>query len=202
MDILLDQLNGFGAVRKVVLAVGYKAEQIIQRYRGCNTYRFDIAFSTEDEPLGTGGAIKKALPLTNSVQVLVMNGDSYVEFELAKLRDEHKASHATATLVVAKVDNIDRYGSVRIDMQTRRVARFLEKESTHGDGWINAGCYLMERASFDSVECGKPISLEREILPALVFKDAVYAHMSAGRFIDIGTPESYDTAGKMLAGCS
>lgn len=199
LDILLHQLNGFGTVRNVVLAVGYKAEQIINRYLGSKTYRFSVVFSAEDEPLGTGGAIKNALPLTSSAQVLILNGDSYVEFDLAKLHEAHQAHNAVATIVVAKVDNINRYGSVQIDMQTTHILQFKEKGSVQGEGWINAGCYMMDRSLLDPLEPGKPTSLELEILPSLVSGGKVYAHTTTGAFIDIGTPESYAMADRVLA---
>ncbi len=194
LDILLDQLDQFGTIRKVVLAVGHRAEQIIDRYGANHSYRFEIAFSAEESPLDTGGAAQKALPLTGSAQVLILNGDSYVEFDLAKLREAHQASKATATLVVVKAETVERYGSVVIDMQTMRILQFKEKGADRGAGWINAGCYLMNRSSFDPVENVRPMSLERERLPSLVSEETAYAHLSAGKFIDIGTPESYGRA--------
>ncbi len=200
LDILLAQLDRFETIRKVVLAVGYKAEKIIEHYRGCKIYRFGVAFSTEEYPLGTGGAIKKALSLTSSAQVLILNGDSYVEFDLTELNEAHLAHNAIATLTVAKVNNISRYGSVQFDMPTMRIVRFEEKGRTQGEGWINAGCYLADRRVFDAFEIGKPISLEQEILPSLVPEETIFAHMSTGMFIDIGTPESYEMAVKILAG--
>lgn len=90
---VLDQLISHG-VQKVVLCTGHGHTsfydalgwskvcwEVVFTYRG----GLDIHASREREPLGTGGALKNALPLFNSDPVLVLNGDTYLRFNLGKI---------------------------------------------------------------------------------------------------------------------
>ena len=198
LDILLSQLKDFGQIRKVVLAVGYQRDLIINRYRGTTAYPFDIDFSAEESPLGTGGAIKQALPRTESDSILVLNGDSFVDFDLTVLRQFHEGRESGVTVVVVEVEDTARYGSVEIDDQTLKIARFSEKNSSGGRGLVNAGCYMLDRDVVDSFPAGNPVSFEKDVLPSLLPR--AYAHVAKGKFIDIGTPQSYDQAEGYLQG--
>ena len=93
---ILDQLAGAG-VRRAVLGVGYLADQVRdllgQSYDG-----MELVYSEEPEPLGTAGALRHARGLLDGDPVLVLNGDSYVEANLAAFLAWHRARRATATL--------------------------------------------------------------------------------------------------------
>ena len=195
LDILLTQLSDFERVRRVVLAVGYKADLIEARYRNSGDFGFRIEFSVERTPLGTGGALLQALPLTKSADVLVLNGDSYVDFDLSALAEAHARRNAAVTMVVVEVEDTSRFGSVQLDTSDDRVLGFAEKSGSQGRGVINAGCYLLARSAFAHLPAA-PTSFEREILPAQL--KSTYAHVVNGKFIDIGVPESYSLAADYL----
>jgi NDP-sugar pyrophosphorylase family protein len=152
----------------------------------------------EKELLGTGGAIKKALSLTGTRDVLVLNGDSYAELDLAAFYDFHKSRKSLFTLALRQVPDAGRYGRVETGARGL-VTRFEEKAPGGGPGLVNAGVYLAARGVFDGVAEGKKISLEKEILPGLAGRGA-YGRVVTGRFIDIGLPETYKAAGKYLKG--
>ena len=198
LDILLGQLNSFGCIEKVVLAIGYKADIIMNRYTENSEYDFEIAFSVEKNLLGTGGAIKQAISLTTSDDVLILNGDSYVEIDISDFVATHKSTNAFATVVLKEAESANRYGRVEIDEQ-KRVLFFEEKENNDTSGFINAGMYLIKRDIFNDVEEGMVLSLEREILPKLVVF-GMYGYIASGKFIDIGVPETYKIADKYLKG--
>lgn len=195
LDLLLEQLGGFSAVRRVILAAGYKAEIVRSHYQGAKGFHFDIDLSIENEPIGTGGAIGKALWMTAGPYVLVMNGDSYVEFDLQLLVRRHIENEASVTIVVVEVADTSRFGSVSIDADTQKVTGFREKTPAGGPGWVNAGCYLLSRAAFSGLSEGVA-SFERDILPR--YLDSTYALMSMGKFIDIGVPEAYAKAAEFM----
>jgi NDP-sugar pyrophosphorylase family protein len=198
LDIILAQLVAAGCVNAVVLAVGYKSEVIVERYRNSGRYPFPVDFSVETAPLGTGGAIVQALPLTSTSNVLVMNGDTFVELDIPMFEKAHVASEAPVTLAVVTVPDATRYGTVEVEATTGRIARFVEKTTTARAGLVNAGCYLMRRTCLEAMPRGKMLSLEGEILPGLIEK-GIYSYYVAGKFIDIGTPESYLAAQSYLA---
>ena len=196
LDILLSQLNSFSFIKKVILAVGYKSDMIIDRYKDCPNYNFRIIFSIEDKLLGTGGAIKKALALTDTDDVLILNGDSYIEVNIEDMVRFHKVNKALSTIVLKDVDNVGRYGSIEID-DKKRIISFNEKSSIKRSGLINAGVYILRKSLFGDIEGGREISFEKEILPQFVRND-VYGYVVEGKFIDIGVPESYRIAGEYL----
>jgi len=195
LDIILSQLDRFESVRKVVLAIGHKADAVQARYENVRHHHFDIGFSVEPKPLGTGGAIGKALPLTASRDVLVLNGDSYVEFDLRDLTATHAGNGASVTMVVVEMQNTARFGSVKLDESGKKVVGFAEKSGSEGHGFINAGCYLLARSAFDGLP-PEASSFEKDILPQ--YLASTYAQVVTGKFIDIGVPESYLLADEYL----
>jgi D-glycero-alpha-D-manno-heptose 1-phosphate guanylyltransferase len=196
LDILLAFLERSGVVNRVFLAVGYMGHKIIERYDGSRRYGFDIRFSLEQGPLGTGGAIKKAIKQTDSGDILCLNGDSLVVVDLPGVVEFHTKAHAAMTMVVREVDNTDRYGAVHMD-DGMRIKRYAEKNNQGRSGYINAGTYVFQRRLFDDVD-ERPISLEKELLPEFLDKD-VRGYVSSGKFIDIGTPETYKIASHYLS---
>ncbi|MCX5809848.1 MAG: nucleotidyltransferase family protein [Proteobacteria bacterium] len=189
LDILLSQLNSYPDIKNVILAVGYKSDIIMAKYRDYATYDFKILFSEEKVLLGTGGAIKKALSLTNTEDVLVLNGDSYIDFDIDSLINFYKTNSASMTIVLKEISDSNRYGSVKIDDQLR-ILSFEEKGSSNHTGLINAGVYLIKKNLFDNIEEDHEISFERQILPVLI-KGNTCGYITSGRFIDIGVPETY-----------
>lgn len=194
LDLLLRQLSDFSSVSRVILAVGYKAGQIEERYTNSQEFGFSVEFSLEDSPMGTGGAICLALEKTDSRHVLVMNGDSFVDFELAALEAAHSRHGASITMVVVEVEDTSRFGRVEVDSDDR-VMSFSEKGQEQGAGLINAGCYLID-SSILRAEQPRPMSFEREILHRGLHQ--TFALRTSGRFIDIGVPDSYAAAGEYL----
>jgi D-glycero-alpha-D-manno-heptose 1-phosphate guanylyltransferase len=81
------------------------------------------------------------------------------------------------------------------------VTAFAEKGGATGEGWINAGVYLIPRPRLTDIPAGRPVSLEREVLPRWVAAPGVVG-VPGGRFIDIGTPESFAEAEAFFPGSS
>jgi D-glycero-alpha-D-manno-heptose 1-phosphate guanylyltransferase len=192
---LLDSLTAAGAQR-VLLLVGHKGEQIRRalgnRYAGAS-----LDYSTEPEPLGTGGALRHALGRVSCPTVLLLNGDSFCEFDPVGFVRFHRRRGADASLVLTKVDDAGRFGRVQTTFGGRVVA--FDEKGAGGPGWINAGAYLLERDLLREVTAGRPVSLERELLPAWVESKEVFAYRCSGAFLDVGTPESYAAAPAFFA---
>ncbi|MBI4690338.1 MAG: nucleotidyltransferase family protein [Nitrospirae bacterium] len=195
LDLLLLQLEKYHLIKKVVLAVGYKSEMIIGRYRNSKSYNFKIDFSVEKELLGTGGAIKKAISLVGSRDVLVLNGDTFVDINFEELNRFHQDRGAMLTIVLRKMDDSKRYGTVIIDKK-HRILAFEEKQDGQSAALINAGIYIINRSLFDKV-IERELSFEKDLLPHFIKHDA-YGYISKGYFIDIGVPETYSIAGEYL----
>jgi NDP-sugar pyrophosphorylase family protein len=185
---LLDQLAVVG-MREVVLLTGYLAEQVKVTFG--DTYgEMRLRYSVEPSPLGTAGALRHALALFRKPHVLLLNGDSYIEVDLAAFREQHYRQNADVSLVLCHVNDTSRFGRVEVGADGR-VVRFEEKRKESGSGWINAGVYLLRRDVIGSIAPARALSLERDVLPWWITAGRVQAYQTTGRFLDIGTPESY-----------
>ncbi len=140
IHILLDALDASAKIRRVVIAVGYMADKVMAACSHGGTYGFEIAFSIEEQLLGTGGGIRQALDRTETDDVLALNGDSYVGFDVDALLRQHHLRNTSLSVVLCHVDNASRYGRVMVDAQ-QRILCFEEKKEDEAPGLINAGVY-------------------------------------------------------------
>jgi NDP-sugar pyrophosphorylase family protein len=195
LQLLLDRLRSQG-IGDVILGTGYMAAQI-ERYFGCGEkFALRIRYSREHEPLGTGGALKLAEPLMSD-PILVLNGDSYVDWRLITMLELFNSKNAEMVIVLQAVPDVSRYGSVTLD-EDGRVTQFIEKGGAAGHGLINAGVYLLRKQIVSDIPAGTAISLEREVFPRLLER-RVYGLVCSGLFIDIGIPEDLQRAQTLLA---
>lgn len=195
LDYLLDQLASSG-VRRTVLCTGYLGEQIAETFGG--RYRdMELAYSREPEPLGTGGALRLALPLLETEQLLVLNGDSYCSLDHQSFFQFHADKLAAMSLCLTEVSDVSRYGAVRVD-QDGAIRAFEEKGARSGSGVINAGIYLISRSLVEAIAPRAVVSLEREVIPAAIGA-GLFGFQSKGRFIDIGIPSDYQAAQQFFA---
>lgn len=192
---LLDGLISAG-VRRVVLCTGYLGEQVSRAF-GPTYGPLALRYSHEDMPLGTGGAIRLALPLLESDPVLVLNGDSYCDADLADFIAWHRKRGATATVVAVEAGDAGRYGRLVLDDKGNLIS-FQEKITGGGPGLVNAGIYILSRRVVEAIPARAPISLERDVLPTWIGHGLV-AYCHQGQFIDIGTPDSYRLAQALWA---
>ncbi|MEW6387402.1 MAG: nucleotidyltransferase family protein [Thermodesulfobacteriota bacterium] len=191
---LLDQLARAG-IKEVVLCTGYQAE-MIEAALGDRYQSLNLKYSREEKPLGTGGALRLALPHCASDPILAMNGDSFIDADLTAFWSWFAPRDRNAGLLLTKVRDTRRYGSVQV-REDGLILGFAEKSAAFGPGWINAGVYILRKHVLSLIPLGKPYSLERELFPALAGKN-LYGFPVTGKFIDIGTPESYLEAEKFF----
>jgi len=186
---------------RIVLALGYRSDDVedfIRQYRGAAR----LITSVEPEPRGTAGALRHALALVESGTVLVANGDSFADVDLAALLALHRARRSMVTIALAYVDDVRRYGRVLFESDGGVVC-FEEKPDPAGNesefaGYINAGIYLIEREVIATLPGDRVISLERDVFPRLI-GGGLYALGARASFIDIGTPESWSKANDFFA---
>jgi len=192
LDYVLNHLARSSVVRHAVLALGYRADNIVDHLSN-----FEPPLPTtpvvETQALGTGGALLNALSATSGNSILVLNADSLAAIDLRALWLQHQSSGCAVTLSVMAVPDASRYGSVELD--GARVRNFVEKRP--GAGLVNVGIYLFERDALVKLPTG-PSSLEQDILPQLVAAGQAAAFVGDGPFLDIGLPSSYALAADFL----
>lgn len=192
LEILLGQLASKG-LTKVIISIGYLGD-VIQNHFGSEYKGLSLHYSIEANPLGTGGAIKKALHLVETSSVLVMNGDSYVEFDLDEISNLHN-QRGEPVCLVREVDDTSRFG--RIENLNGYISQFGEKNNG-GPGLINGGVYLLPKTIFNDAELPESFSFENDFLQEEVLKKPFIASVAQGIFIDIGVPEDFTRAQELL----
>ena len=187
---LLDALEA-GGVRHVVLATGYMAAAV-ERFAGPRWGAMAVDYSREDQPLGTGGAVRLAAGrLAPGEGVHVVNGDTFLRYAPQALQAATEAAGADAGVALARVDDVSRYGSVAIAGD--RIEAFREKQGT-GGGFINAGCYYLTPRALAALPDRENFSLERDVLEPMARSGALAAFTRTSGFIDIGVPEDFHRA--------
>jgi D-glycero-alpha-D-manno-heptose 1-phosphate guanylyltransferase len=195
LEILLGQLERAGCAR-VLLAVGHLHGAIQDRF-GAWFGAMRLDYALEEVPLGTGGAIRNALPLAEEESVLVLNGDTFLDADYADLLRFHDAEGAQLTMAVTRQDNIARYGGVIVS--GKHVTGFQEKGRA-GPGWINAGAYVLDRHLKWPRTLPERFSFEKDFLTPEIARLLPAAYVVDGFFLDIGVPEDLDRAQTELAG--
>ena len=197
---ILDRLISQG-VNEVVLCSGYKSERVKDLFKNGFYREMKVLHSVEVEPLGTGGAVKNALELWPARKVIVLNGDSFCEFDVPNLLLFHAGKEADVSLSLLHSNEVSRYGGVKLDDEDR-VIGFSEKNSEVERGTINAGVYIFETKVFERFRSIQQFSLETEILERSSEYKIFGTVLKSHEFIDIGVPESYAAAQIFFGGNS
>lgn len=199
LAILFDQLAG-ARVDRVVLATGYGADQVASAARKLRP-PFELVFSPEPDPRGTGGALALAGRHVQGEDLLVLNGDSYCGMDVSSLVSERRRRRAAGTVALVPGEAADGFGRVEIDRE-RRILRFVEKPSSPAPGWINAGVYALSADLIWSIPRDRSVSLEREMFPSWIQRGLAGVPTDS-TFFDIGVPERLARAeALLLAGSS
>ncbi|MBX2904335.1 MAG: nucleotidyltransferase family protein [Chitinophagales bacterium] len=188
-------LKKFG-IKKVVLLVGYKHEVITSHF-GNNYSGIEVAYSIEHEPLGTGGAIMKAMQSINS-NCFLLNGDTFFNVDLWQMENTINTNETDIALALSLQKKFDRYGTVLFNQQ-QKVTAFQEKKWVD-EGWINGGVYWINQHFFEkiktqcNIELPTKFSFEKDVFETFTHQLNLLAFLQQQYFIDIGIPEDYTRA--------
>jgi len=191
----LEELSKAG-VGLVVLATGYKGEDIINKILIGENYFIDVYYSHENFPLGRGGALKKALQEIQGdwKYAIVRNGDNMApNFDFKKLLIFHcqKQALVTVSLAVRKAKDSRGYGVVDVE-KDGKIKAFREKPADLvGDHEIkvNAGIYVFSREMLPLLpENGDH---EKETFPGLIEKSGMYGY-PIDQWFTVDTPEDLE----------
>jgi NDP-sugar pyrophosphorylase family protein len=162
-------------VTDVILTVGYLRHKIFETIGDGRKYGIRILYSVEEEPLGTGGAIKNAAPFITDDVFIVVNGDIITNLPVGKLLEELGSADGAIALVPLKSP----YGVVEFDANGL-ITRFVEKPVLEGF-YINAGVYVLRKKLLGELpdrgnveETLFPLLARQRRLKAAVFRDVFW----------------------------
>lgn len=192
---LIEYLKKNG-IEKFIFSVGYKYE-IIEEYLKKNYATLSYLLSLENEPLGTGGAIKLACTKISEQNVVICNGDTLFKVDVAALANFHESIKAECTLALKPMHDFDRYGVVELN-EDNSVKSFKEKKY-YTTGLINGGIYALNAEKFLEEHLPEKFSFEKDYLEKKVSSKElnsgkIYGMIQDEYFIDIGIPEDYERA--------
>ena len=187
-------------VTNFILSVGYQYEKIVDyfgnRFNGAN-----IEYVIEKKPLGTGGALLLAAQKIKDKNkpFLLLNGDTYfnVDLQALKLFADKKESDWTFSLFSSHDKsrymgvNADCDGLLHFSAAYRGISRDL----------VNGGVYWIQPRVFErlSIKVGEVASLEADLLPEIEKEGyRIYGYEFKSTFIDIGLPDDYENAKKII----
>ncbi len=174
-------------VDTVVLAVSYMKDQLESFFREHDCGR-RVVLVNEDEPLGTGGAIRNVRQHLDDT-FLCFNGDIISSLDLRDLLAFHRRHGGIGTLSLWQVPDPSAFGVVGLD--GHRIIDFQEKPApgTAISDLINAGVYVFQPELLDHIPSGV-VSLERLVFPNILDR-GLHGYRFQGYWVDCGTPESY-----------
>jgi NDP-sugar pyrophosphorylase family protein len=179
----LEMLQARG-IRRAVLCIGYLGE-MIQRDFGGEAYGIELAYSFDGAKLlGTGGAIKQAIPLLGP-EFFILYGDSYLPIEYAPIRDSFHASGKAGLMTVYR--NEGKYDSSNVVFRDGQIAVYDKKARLPEMRHIDYGLSLFKSTVFDRYGAEQVFDLA-EVMTRLVQEKQLAGYDVRERFYEIGSP--------------
>ena len=127
-------------IEKFIFSLGYK-HKTIEQFLDAQFPTINFQCCIEEEPLGTGGAIRFACEKATEKNVLVLNGDTLYKIDASSLSQSHMDHSPLCSIALKPMKNFDRYGVVEIN-SNNVVTNFKEKQF-YTAGLINGGVYML-----------------------------------------------------------
>jgi N-acetyl-alpha-D-muramate 1-phosphate uridylyltransferase len=183
-------------IEHVVICAGYLGDRIQEYVGDGDAFGIRTEFSYDFPTLlGTGGAIKKALPLLGDA-FFTLYGDSYLPCDFAEVQRAFEPCGRQALMTVYRNDG--QWDRSNVEFDQGRIIRYDKNQQSPGMRWIDYGLGVFRRTAFDHVPAGKPCDL------ALVYQHLLAQGQLAGfevreRFYEIGSFDGIEEIGRFLS---
>lgn len=179
-------------ITEFILSIGYLAGKIKEYFGAGEKWGVKIDYCVEEQPLGTGGALKKAAEGIKETFVAI-NGDNLADFNWTKMLEAHRKNQAKITLALFPVEDVTKFGIA--ELAGDKIKRFIEKPriAEAPSNLNNAGGYIMEPEVLDILPEGVS-SIERDCFEKLADLGVLYAYRHLGQWYPTDTLEKYRLA--------
>ncbi|MBI3858790.1 MAG: nucleotidyltransferase family protein [Thaumarchaeota archaeon] len=193
LEHILDWLKHNG-VDDVVISTGYLGKMVQEYFGDGSEWDMTVEYATSPHPLGTAGQLKAAEAKIRD-RFVCLYGDALLQFDLRKALSFHEKKKAEATMVLMNYSTEMKYGF----METDRLGRLTEwKEKPTISGFINVGCYVMEKSFLRFIPSRKMWGMRETFEHAKKSGSRLYAIRVKGEFLDIGDRKSYKDANEQF----
>lgn len=172
----------------ILLLAGYEGDAVLEFARHSSQPGSAVRCIVEDEPLGTGGALRHAQAYL-AEQFVLLNGDTLFDINLNDLVAA-PLNAAMARLALRRVTDTTRFGRIMLDGDR---VRAMQEKGVGGEGLINGGIYFLAKSIIELLPYGAS-SLEQDIFPQLITDSRMEGREYTGFFLDIGIPSDYENA--------
>ncbi len=180
----LDLLRAHG-LTDIVLCTGHLGARLEEAVGDGSRYGVHVRYSPDGpRPLGTGGALRQALPLLGEA-FLTMYGDSYLECDYGAVERAFLASGRPALLTVIRND--DQWDRSNVLCVDGRIVRYSKQQRTADMRHIDYGLAAMRAGVLRLYPDEGTLDLAR-VYEDLAARDELAAFEVSDRFYEIGTP--------------
>jgi NDP-sugar pyrophosphorylase family protein len=182
-------------IRHVVLCIGHLGE-MIQSDFGNEAFGVKLDYSFDGEkPLGTGGAIRRALPLLGE-EFFVLYGDSYLPILCAPVAEFFQRSGKLGLMTVYR--NEGKYDASNVVFRDGDIIIYDKKNRSPEMRHIDYGLSLFKSSVFDAYPADEKFDLA-EVMGRLVREKQLAGYEAPERFYEMGSPAGLDELEKVLA---
>ena len=173
-------------IRKAVLCLGYRGEMIQEAFGDGRQFGLELSYSFDGpQLLGTGGAIKKALPLLDN-HFLVLYGDSYLPIDYSAPARAFQASGKVGLMTVFR--NEGRWDTSNVSFQDGVIKSYDKKQQTPEMRYIDYGLGVFDAAAFSEWPANTAFDLA-DVYGDLIARNELAGYEVRQRFYEIGSRE-------------
>ena len=188
VEHIIENLKKYG-VNKITLCLGYKAEQVKDYFKDGSELGINLEYSIETEPLGTGGAIRKAAEKINKPFFLLW-GDNLMDLDLATMYKDYLRDAPQVTMALVPREDLENFGVAVLDGS--KIINFIEKPKRQEapSKLINAGAFIVEPECLKILPEGKS-SMEKDCFEKLALLGEISAHFHKSQWYPTDTLKKY-----------
>jgi NDP-sugar pyrophosphorylase family protein len=171
-------------VREIVLCLGYLGERVRDQFGDGSSFGVSIRYSFDGPTLlGTGGAIRAALPLLGDA-FFVLYGDSYLEIDFAGVADAFRRSGRKAMMTVFQ--NHDRWDTSNVWFEDNTIKIYDKRRRVEQMRYIDYGLSVFDRSVIEAYPPSLPFDLA-DTLSQLAVQGQLAGYAAQNRFYEIGS---------------
>jgi NDP-sugar pyrophosphorylase family protein len=194
VDYTLDYFRE--SVDEIIFAAGHMVAEL-RSYLDSIGEGSRVKIVTEENPLGTGGAVKNVENLLDE-PFIVLNADIISSINMQEFISFAESKGGMGSIALYPSSHPEDYGVVELE-GGERIVRFVEKPTREEafSNLINAGAYYLKPEILDLMEPNKFVSMEREVFPQVI-NDGFFGYRFEGHWVDVGKVDTYLEAVRTL----
>ena len=192
LEHIIDLLRKNG-ITNIIISIGHLGEKIKEHFGDGSKFGVKITYVAEEKEAGTGGALVLARKFIDGNTFLVIHGDTMFDINLNDFITFHKEEDVIASIALTSVVDPSSFGEVVL--HGSKIKKFIEKplKGQQTSQLINCGLYLFDKKIYDYLPKSS-FSLLEEVFPKLSVVGQLGGFLFEGRWVDVGTPFSYEKA--------